>query len=98
MKKKIIVCIVIIFLIVSFFIAFNHKKIKGYFLYGFDSCNRNCSSISKEQLNLMGVALLKCPICSNECETSPDMIICYKCASSTGRCTKCGKIVKNVTK
>lgn len=93
MKKKIIISIVIIFLIIFTFL--NYKRIKGFLLYGVETCNGNCSSISEEQLNVMGIALLKCPICSRENQAIPDMIICYKCASSTGRCTKCGNIVKN---
>lgn len=96
MKKKIIISIVIIFLII--FIFLNYKRIKGYLLYGLKTCNGNCSSISEKQLNVMGTAMLKCPICSKENQIIPDMIICYKCASYTGRCTMCGSIVKNSIK
>ncbi len=94
MKKKKIICIVVIILIMLLLVIFNYRKIKVYILYGFDTCNGNCSSISDEQLNSMGVALLKCPICSKEYEVIPNMIICSRCSSNTGRCTKCGKIIK----
>lgn len=72
MKKKKIICIIILIGILLL-VIWNNKKFKGYILYGFENCNGNCSSISNEQLNLMGVALLKCPICSQEYQTRPDI-------------------------
>ncbi len=64
MKKKIItICIVIVLLIMSTLTILNYKRIKGYFFFGFETCNGSCSSINNEELKEKGEKWLRCPIC-----------------------------------
>lgn len=90
--KKIIICSSIIPLIIIGMIFYNIMKVDNTSIEG--TCDGNCSTISEEQLNLMGVAMIKCKICLKEYQGIPNEVICSNCAEKEGRCKKCGKILE----
>ena len=103
MKKKIILLLLsilsIAFIIITIFIIRNNKNTddykinKGYKIFGSSYCDGH------NPFKFAGQALTgwTCKICGYEGvhSNTATPTICSECAEITGRCSKCGKLLKN---
>lgn len=104
-NKKILLLLLliisIIIIIIAFFIIRNNnintddsKIKKGYEIFGSDYCNGH----GQDPIIVDGwPSYSTCKICGIEKHNDvphSDFTICTECAKITGRCSKCGKILK----
>ena len=100
MKKKYIVLTIVIAIIILFIVLFmflmNSKneemiKLKGYLFFGISYCDKSDFSDSI----LMFMTDYKCKLCGTEGISSGyTPSLCFNCSKITGRCEKCGKLIK----
>ncbi len=99
-KTVVIITAIIAALLITGWIIWQHTPlIKGIIannMYGNDTCNGNHSEHAI--IPDAGLTLWRCPVCNRQQETgvteSHYKKLCSECARLTGRCSRCGKILK----
>jgi len=99
-KKKILLLLLliisIVIIIITFFILRNNNDSrikKGYEIFGNDYCNGHSPFVEAGQ----AFTGYTCKICGYEGDHPNTAVptICSECAKITGRCSNCGKLLKN---